>query len=408
MRAPQERPRRGRPPDRREEIEAELRAKIVHGAFPGGSRLPSRKALVAHYGTSNTAVQAVMRALEADGFIVSRDRAGTVVNPDPPFRKRYALLFSFNPSDAMSWTLYAERLRQQAAALGADAGCSVDPYYGIESGAATDYRRLVEDITHYRLAGVIYTTLRAPPELLELAKGHGTPAVALSSDALYGFFGANHGPSDLVASAVFSYRSFFRAALSRLVEAGRRRPALLLPPGMMRSMEATVRREIARLGLDLPPYHIQYAPTGGGAAAARNIVHVTMRRDAPGAPDALVVADDNLLPDALLGLQDAGVRVGEDADVIAHANFPLSREELDGPVVRIGFDLRAALEQSVQLARQWRETGRRPGPVALRAEEGSGAGFRCQGSGVRVQVSGGRCQGAGVRGQESASHSLSP
>jgi DNA-binding LacI/PurR family transcriptional regulator len=388
---------------RREQIEAELRAKLARGQFPPGGPLPSRNALVQQYGTSKETVQLIMRALEADGFIVSRGRAGTIVNPDPPFRKRYALLFPHKPGDPMHWTLFSEGIRQQAETFGAGDDGVIAPYYDMELGVSADYRRLVEDITHYRLAGLIYSVLYAPHELLPLARTHGLPAVALASDAQYGFMGGAHGESELATHVVFSHRSFFRAALGRLVAAGRRRPALLMTPGMMPFMETNVLREAARLGLDVRPHRVQYAPAEQ-PVMARNIVHAIMLRENAGAPDALVVADDNLLPHALLGLQDAGVRIGEDADVIAHANFPLPTAELNSPVVRIGFDLRAALEQTVRLARQWRETGHRPGPVAVRAEEGGGkvSGVGSPASAIEATA------GKQVSGAEAASLNLSP
>ena len=54
-------------------------------------------------------------------------------------------------------------------------------------------------------------------------------------------------------------------------------------------------------------------------------------------PDGLVIHDDHLVEHAASGLLSSGVRIPEDLDVVAHANFPLiSSPPL--PIRRLGFD----------------------------------------------------------------------
>jgi DNA-binding LacI/PurR family transcriptional regulator len=68
-----------------------------------------------------------------------------------------------------------------------------------------------------------------------------------------------------------------------------------------------------------------------------------MFRSAPDQrPDALIIADDNLVDHACAGLMQLGLRVPDDVDVVAHANFPLSGNAIL-PVTRLGFDVPAIL-----------------------------------------------------------------
>jgi len=60
-------------------------------------------------------------------------------------------------------------------------------------------------------------------------------------------------------------------------------------------------------------------------------------------PDALIIGDDNLAEHVVQGLHDAGVRVPQDLDVIAHCNLPLvTRCKL--AIRHLGYDVREVLK----------------------------------------------------------------
>ena len=40
-------------------------------------------------------------------------------------------------------------------------------------------------------------------------------------------------------------------------------------------------------------------------------------------PDCMLVSDDIVVDSVVAGILDAGLRVGEDIDVVAHCNYPL-------------------------------------------------------------------------------------
>lgn len=71
-------------------------------------------------------------------------------------------------------------------------------------------------------------------------------------------------------------------------------------------------------------------------------------------PDGVIVLDDNLTGPLLEGLADAGVKLGQDLDVVTHGNLP-STEKLPKAVCRIGFDNRQFLTMAPNLIQRHRE-----------------------------------------------------
>jgi GntR family transcriptional regulator len=61
------------------EVAADLRSKIRRGEYPAGSRLPTREQLCDLYGVSNQTVDSAKILLRAEGLIVDRRKAGTIV-----------------------------------------------------------------------------------------------------------------------------------------------------------------------------------------------------------------------------------------------------------------------------------------------------------------------------------------
>ena len=98
-----------------EQLYRALKADILSGALPGGSRLPSGRALAEHLGLSRVTVETAYAQLLAEGYLTSRPRAGYFVEqltpqelpprvsepeaqpPEPePAQNRSAQLFPFS------------------------------------------------------------------------------------------------------------------------------------------------------------------------------------------------------------------------------------------------------------------------------------------------------------------------
>ena len=79
------------------------------------------------------------------------------------------------------------------------------------------------------------------------------------------------------------------------------------------------------------------------AETARNAMHLLLHRGQAERPDALIILDDNLVEHATAGIQDAGLSVPNDIEVVAHCNFPwLAASRV--PVHHLGYDVRQVLE----------------------------------------------------------------
>lgn len=102
------------PRPRAEQIAADLRAKIMAGDLPAGSKLPSTAALIGEYSTVNQTVQNALTMLKAEGYcegqagrgVFVRDRAQQAIIPaqymSPP-----------GPGEAYPWITEATRRGQR-------------------------------------------------------------------------------------------------------------------------------------------------------------------------------------------------------------------------------------------------------------------------------------------------------
>ena len=144
--------------------------------------------------------------------------------------------------------------------------------------------------------------------------------------------------------------SLERRVIEMLVAKGRRRVGII-----MACVELSG-TGIARAPLisKLQEHGIETRPEWTHAVAlehpqgARNIAQLLMSAEYSRRPDALLILNDNLVPEATAGVAAAGVRVPEDADVIAHCNFPWPTPSAV-PARRIGCDTTALLETCIGL-----------------------------------------------------------
>ena len=60
-----------------EQLYRALKADILSGVLPGGGKLPSGRALSEHLGVSRVTVETAYAQLLAEGYVTSRERAGS-------------------------------------------------------------------------------------------------------------------------------------------------------------------------------------------------------------------------------------------------------------------------------------------------------------------------------------------
>ncbi len=318
-------------------LAAVLRQDIVGGKLLPGTRLPTRTDLARQYCTTKVTIQRAMDLLVADGLVTARVGDGTFVaernealglpaalvlaGRQPVGRSRFL--------EALTWE--AERLQRSGKNL---------ITYSIEAGdgrAALD--ELTKRVLDHKVAGLIFTldtfAFRGTPLLDE---PH-IPRVRIGCEQC-GVVGLEVDQS----SRAFT---MYEPVLEAFARRGHRRIALLRNaqyPGEL--AEDPFVALAARFGLDVKPWWVQGVPAFEVPDHAERIAQLLMQGDAAHRPDALFIADDNLVPHATRGLLGAGLRVPEDVEVVAHANFPWPTD-CHVPARRIGSDIGRVLVRAL-------------------------------------------------------------
>ncbi len=340
-------------------IADDLRHQCVLGQLPPGTRLPRRDEMVRKYSASATTVQHAIDQLVADGLLEARGRAGTYVAEKPRHVTDIALVFPARREDFFKWRHFYDVLAASAALWQSEPPRHFRPYCcEAELENSAELERLHDDLQNMRLGGVIHATTTMNHNLHQWQQKFHAPFVCVLP---------SHVPFDMGAAVVLSFDSFFSRAIEFLAQRGRRRIAIVLDPQMYFRMEREhIDREAKRCGIEIRPAWRQLVPVGS-PLCAQSVTHLLMSAPPAERPDGLIVADDNMVPYAVQGLNDAGVRPGADLDLVVHCNFPNASSFQNGGITRLGFDSRAILQAALQLIDAARQTGKNDGSTELNA-----------------------------------------
>ena len=326
-----------------ERIIRHVREDIRTGRLRPGDQLEAREEYIQAFSVNPLTVQRAFARLLRDGFVVTRNRIGTFVAPRPPNIFNVAVVFDMIKADAMTarfyrdlallvpdWTLEAER--------------TLIPYYGLRGpDDGGDRERLADDLDNDRLAAVFWVcgpTAIPPDPRFHLPW---IPSVFIHA----------HVPPN-ASYPCLRTESFFPRAIEEAARCGLRRPAVLLLTNGSRPTEETRTQLLAdfqRCGLDFRP-HWMHAATWENPFWAGQMMETLFRLPRAERPDSLIVADDNLLSEALAGLTRAGAL--KSTRLLAHTNFPL-RDPLPFPAIRIGIDCREVLRRGLETLARLRQ-----------------------------------------------------
>ena len=337
-----------KPAVKQNEISAILRRRIVSGELPPGTRLPTRKELEVEFGVSLHTVQRALDRLSDEGFVIAKGSQGTVVADAPPHLSRYGLVIAYDVAEE-GMPRYFAALANEARRLGHQGPSRYETYYGVKSQEeAAEHQRLLSDVREHRLAGLIFPAIPHPLIGMSLMNEPNMPRVAIAS----------HGAPDGMAMVML--RGIFDRGLDYLVSRGRRSVALLgAAPRHVDEFAVAARAR----GLQVQPHWMQCV-NAVTPSFARAVMHLLMHGGHAQRPDALLIADDNLVEHAVGGLVDAGARVPDEVEVVAHCNFPWPTPS-PLPIRRLGYDTRAMLRACVDQIDAHRRTGTVPAPVTI-------------------------------------------
>lgn len=328
-------------------VAAALRRRIVAGEFPPGARFPTLPEISREYRVSEGTAQVVVNYLARLRFIETRGRLGTFVRPDPPHLAHYVIVYPWGKNQGAYQSKFIRAIQEAATALPVPPDCDVTEYWGASpQNSPSEYRKLLYDVTHDRVAGLIFVSTPFPWQGTAVLDQPGIPRVAISDASEFVKFPRVYP----------DFEQWYARAFARIAATGRRRVAALLPLTSAWRGDTDVQAAAAACGLTVPPLWIQYAPVDEYApyGLAKRMVQLLCSGRAAERPDVLLVTDDNLLEPALAGIAAAGLRVGEDVVVVTHCNFPCP-PPADGPVIQIGFDVPAIMRHCVDLITKQRQ-----------------------------------------------------
>ena len=339
-----------RAPQKQNTIVSELRSRIISGELELGERLPPRADLERQFGVCSETMQVVMDRLARDGFVRSEHRRGTFVSGHPPHLCRYGVVLPEHPDHAKEhFSNFWASIISRARAIDNAGSIELPMFYGIDFYRHTpETRQLASDLRARRLAGIIYASHPWPVEGTPLMK-HPVPRVAIMPEQVY--------PDVPVAN--LDVVAFLDRALEHLASLGRRRVAVIYFPGLRWTDHMSV--AIARHGMRTRPYWLQPidAWSSGSASSCANLLMHCAEK-----PDALIIADDNLVPGVSEGLLASGARVPDDLEVVAHTNFPCPTR-CAVPATRLGFDIDRLLRTCIDLVGKQRLGRKVPGVTRL-------------------------------------------
>lgn len=341
---------------KQDEVLASLRGQIISGQLPPGSQLPTRVQLEKQFDVSTITIQRALDYLVDGGFVIAAPKRGTFVVEHPPHLYRYGLIFPRDPASSRSWLRLWDALVKEVGSIVRNSPIEMPVYYNINGQTQRTnegFHELLNQLDAQRFAGLIFASNPDGLENTPILDAPGVPRVAIMG------LGESH-PN--VARVLMTREPMIRRGISYLAERGRKRLGVLVVSTFQSAELINERlgfiRQIAAIhGMETRPYWIQVL-NPSAAVGARSCVHLMFRPEQADRPDALFVMDDHLVEFAAAGLIDAGVRIPEDLDVVAHSNFPWPAPSMV-PMRRIGFDVRTVLKQCINcLARQRRgETG---------------------------------------------------
>lgn len=308
-----------------------LRSEIVQGLLRPGEQLPTFDQMEKRFGISRGVLRQAVDCLKQDGFVKSIDRQGLFVANRPPHLNRYGLLLPSNPA-APNWSGLFRAMSNEAERINHSAdGRRIAVYNDIHLDAFNEsFEQLCYDVATRRLAGVILTpgthdmARVAPVNQIDLPKVH--------------LLDADEG----VPSINSDERAYVHMALDWLKQRKRKRIAMLISSALMERKKSYLdicEQSIKRQWIQ--PVSDEYPQT------ARRVVELLMDHPVDRRPDALWIRDDNFVSSALAGLNEMGLRIGHDIDVLTTCNFPWP-PPTDLPVKRLGYDVREFLEAGMR------------------------------------------------------------
>jgi tRNA A-37 threonylcarbamoyl transferase component Bud32 len=265
------------------------------------------------------------------------DEGGAVtIKGERPVYDRYVWVTSEQPG-SHEWSLFLATTLQVIEREETGISGHVSALVGVDGRANNpEYRQLCEIEARRSAAGLLLVN-SAMLYLLPVLQAPGLPRVAI---------GATLPHASLVE---LDFAGLIERACARLLEKGQHVVVMSPHAPKLAAAQECLRARGLRAERLLT---MHAAPIG-----CERLTELMFDRQ--NRPDAIFVADDNLVAPVLAGLQRAGVRAGKDVYVLAHCNWPRPLGMGEG-VEHLGFDVREVLCAGKDLIDAHRDGARPP------------------------------------------------
>lgn len=333
--------KKGRPADRRGQIEAWVRLSAIAGRIKPGDRVPTRQMAAGKFAASVLTAQRAYESLLKEGTLAAgpRRRDGTRLADAPPCLSRFLVVAEGNRQGPLS---LARAVRAAAGILGAERGLRFD--FVIRERQAPDspdLARALADARAGRYAGVFVPTAFRQ-------HGYHDPALDLQGVPTGVFY---HLRGDAQASRLALLarsgpdEAFWQSVFADLRAGGATRPAVIAPLGPADvDTEAEIRRRFRRGGLEIPPHFFHSSNQFWENSAQLRRIVAWLFDAPPGVrPDSLFLGDDNFVPPAVAALVETlGETEARGVTLVANGNRP-GLPDMPLPVRWHGTDIGATL-----------------------------------------------------------------
>jgi hypothetical protein len=326
----------------------DIRKQILDGHWKPRHRIPIREELISRYNTSRATIQKAIDELLREGFITSNGKSGTFVSITPPNLNSVAVIFPSAGQDSGSWdqlwSLFVGQKRYFEKKFN-----RIFVFYFLTDGGrdCPEFIRLRNDAAGSKLSGIIMPFPPSETILDELRQYH-VPMVAVTREDFH---------KDL-NTVWLDYDSFFSQAISHIKSQKCRTAALIINYQLPGDYVENFVTEAARNGINVPENLIQGAGLEHLAQPwITRLIRLMMQPGSTGRPDALIVANQNLLDAVINGLQQEHLVVGKDIELIVHTNFPSQRPN-GFDVLRIGFNVHKILDVCIATLAKSKTEGR--------------------------------------------------
>jgi DNA-binding LacI/PurR family transcriptional regulator len=328
----------------RDQVSARLR-QLVKG-LASGERIPSESSLARNLRVSVHVLREGLSVLAGEGLLERKHGSGTYV-ADRRTWQHVAILLGIDP-EFLRDTYYASRVTAELLRFLRENGCRARtyrvPYEPSERDADSAYAEFSDNLAAGRILGAIAVQGPFDDRWRHLYQRVDAPVVGANSP-----YAVRLNEIDMIESGV-----------RRLIEAGRRRLALLMLPmtfplgpagptkleewrAAQRAFAAAVTRGGGRTRPEWVCADQHPLRRGAGVAAFRQVWTSCDEK-----PDGLLVCDDVLFAEATLGILGLGARVPDELMIVTHANkgsdvlYPF-------PTVCMEYDLNWIAEETVKM-----------------------------------------------------------